>query len=237
MTVAPPPTPAAAPDPDATTTQAQPPAAPSWPTRTWPQVDPAVAAPQEPRRPPAGAYLAPSAVLGAVDRASRASAAADVAETARPQATTGDREAPTSHVSLVDSIDALGITADMPRRLIAIGAGVAALGFVLPWVNGLSGFIADYTSRWGMAGPGHWIVVAVLAAVVLLANTGGIAERLPVAVPAVALAALLVGLVWPYLFGGGSGAVGVWTVLAGSIVLAAGGALGTRRHEGTEPAV
>jgi hypothetical protein len=125
----------------------------------------------------------------------------------------------------------------MPRRLVAIGAGVAALGFVLPWVNGLSGFIADYTSRWGMAGPGHWIVVAVLAAVVLLANAGGIAERLPVGLPAVALAALLVGLVWPYLFGGGSGAVGVWTVLAGSIVLAAGGALGTRRHEGVEPAV
>ena len=45
------------------------------------------------------------------------------------------------------------------------------------------------------------------------------------------LAAILIGLLWPYLFEVFERFVGVWLVLAGTIVLAAGGLLGLRRHD------
>lgn len=215
------------------------------PERAWPT--PTGTDGELPRRAPAGAYLAPTAILRPSEPGGRPAAAvagraatsafglAGASAGAAAGSTTAllGADAGATPMSLADSLEALGLTADMPRRLVAIGAGVAALGFVLPWVNGVvaGGFITDYTTRWGMAGPGHWIVVSTLVALVLLANAGGFLARLPIAVPAVALAALLVGLLWPYLFGGGTAAVGIWTVLAGAIVLGVGGSLAARRHD------
>jgi UDP-N-acetylmuramyl pentapeptide phosphotransferase/UDP-N-acetylglucosamine-1-phosphate transferase len=61
--------------------------------------------------------------------------------------------------------------------------------------------------------------------------------RVPVGPIAIALGMLLVGLVWPYLFGVIGHSVGVWLVLIGAIVLATGGILDLRRHATASPDV
>src|SRR5262249_20595428 len=145
----------------------------------------------------------------------------------------------TAKSTLAETLDGFGITADTPRRLIGAGAAIAALGFLLPWAEVVigSGLAGSYWARWGMAGPGHWIVVALLGALVggALAQDG--LARVPVGPIAVGLGMLLVGLVWPYLFGVIGHAVGVWLVLVGALVLAAGGILDLRRHATASPDV
>jgi hypothetical protein len=62
--------------------------------------------------------------------------------------------------------------------------------------------------------------------------------RLPIGIPAIALASLLLGLVWPYVFGPVGGSIGTWAVLVGALLLAVGGMLGRRaRHASPEPLV
>jgi hypothetical protein len=53
--------------------------------------------------------------------------------------------------------------------------------------------------------------------------------------PAVTLATLLVGLLWPYLFGFLGHGVGIWVVLAGAILLLAGGLLDLRAGRHHDP--
>ena len=116
---------------------------------------------------------------------------------------------------------------------------IAALGFVLPWADVVigSGLAGSYWARWGMAGPGHWIVVALLVALVGVALARDRLARVPRGPIAIGLGMLLVGLVWPYLFGVIGHSVGVWLVLVGAIVLAVGGILDLRRHATASPDV
>lgn len=118
---------------------------------------------------------------------------------------------------------------------------MAVLGFLLPWVNALGGgggLLRDYLSYWGLAGPGHWIVAGALLVVVAAAMAERPFARLRVGAIAVATAALLLGLLWTYLFGAAGKSVGVWIVLAGAALLAIGGALDLRRrHDIAVPAV
>jgi hypothetical protein len=186
-------------------------------------------------RTPAGAYLSPSAVLPPLDAVSAPGHSPGSAAGSQITANGKRRVA-----SLSESLDALGITGDTPRRVIGLGAAVAALGFLLPWAEVVigSGLAGSYWARWGMAGPGHWIVVATLAAVAVLGLArGGRLSELRLGMPAVALGALLAGLVWPYLFGVIGHAVGVWLVLVGAIFLAVGGLLDLRRHATATPDV
>ena len=135
---------------------------------------------------------------------------------------------------LAGSIDPARATEFVGWLAIAGGA-LAAVGFLLPWsvsVIGASG--VGYFDRWGLAGPGHLLIVAALLGVVAAA---ALRDRVPVwlgiGLPGLGLGALLVGLVWPYLFGPLGAQLGVTVVALGSIMLAAAGAAAivVDRHE------
>jgi hypothetical protein len=133
---------------------------------------------------------------------------------------------------VAETLGSLGIADDVPRHLIAAGSAIAALGFLLPWASVLagSGLGGSYWTRWGLAGPGHWVIVLALLGVLALAvatGRSGRLARLPLGPMAVVAAAILIGLLWPYVFGVFERFVGVWLVLAGTIVLATGGLLGS----------
>jgi hypothetical protein len=210
---------------------AQEPAEPDLPT--WPTLSTAALAAASVPRTPAGSYLAPSAVLPPLD------AAASRDGHVTPVAGGHPDVEPKSQATLAETLDAFGITADTPRLMIGAGAAIAALGFLLPWAEVVigSGLAGSYWARWGMAGPGHWIVVALLVALVGVALARDRLARIPRGPIAIGLGMLLVGLVWPYLFGVIGHSVGVWLVLVGAIVLAVGGILDLRRHATASPDV
>lgn len=180
-------------------------------------------------RTPAGAWLPPSAVLDGL------AVAAVAAPASFPAGSSGVRS-----FRLWSLTDSLAIPADGPRRVVVAGATVAAIGFLLPWANVLAGagLIGGYFTQWGLAGPGHWIVLVVLGGLAIVAGSGPRSARGAVGLGAVAGATLLVGLLWPYLFGVLGRSVGVWVVLAGAVVLLLGGALDRlARHGAERPAV
>jgi hypothetical protein len=215
--------------------------APAWPPPgdRGPLAEPAA-------RVPAGVYLPPSAVLPpgesppvAGSTNGRPAEPRTAAAATSPGGTSGGGT--TERVSAADRLAQLDLPADTPRRLVAIGAVVAALGFLLPWtaspVN--NDVLGDYWVRWGMAGPGAWIVVVLLLGLAGLTLAGGRLAEVSVGLPGVAAAMLVLGLTWPYLFGFGGRPVGIWVVLAGVILLAIGGLLDLRgpRHDESPPAV
>jgi hypothetical protein len=185
---------------------------------------------------PAGAYLPPSAVLPPGETVPPATANGGAAS-----ADTKAAPAPSALPSGAARLAELGLPADTPRRVVAIGAFVAMLGFLLPWAGVGSGtaLIDSYLVVWGLAGAGHWLVVAALVVIEGVAISSGRLSRVPVGVAAVALAALLLGLSWSTLFGSAGRPVGIWVVLGGAILLAAGGLLDLRagRHVGSDPIV
>jgi hypothetical protein len=123
--------------------------------------------------------------------------------------------------------------------MIALGAAVSILGFVLPWANlSLDALLRNWLQLWGLAGAGHWLLVTALLGLGLAAAASGRPESWPVGAPALALGAVLLGLVWPYLFGGFGRPFGVIVVLVGSVVLIVGGAVRlAARHEAATPTV
>lgn len=204
---------------------------------TWPPTDDRGTDPPPVRPIPAGAWLPPSAHL-------------DALTVPEPDASTltvslrggggGSAAAGNAAPGLGRFTASFDLADDAPRQVIGAGAGLAAVGFLLPWANVLAGagLLGDYFTQWGLAGPGHWIVVTLLAALGAIAFVGGRFAGWPIGLAAIVLAALLVGLLWPYLFGVLGRSVGVWTVLAGAIVLAVGGVLeGRVRHDPVGPTV
>jgi hypothetical protein len=110
--------------------------------------------------------------------------------------------------------------------LAVAGGALSLVGMVLPWssltVIGSSG--VGYLDRWGLAGPGHLLVVLATLAVLALAL---LRDRVPlwlgVGLPGLALGGLVVGLTWPYLIGPLGGQLGAWAVaLGGALLMAAG---------------
>src|SRR5438445_298685 len=230
----------------------------------WPPPGDLPMAPEPLARVPAGAYLPPSAVLPPGE-------ALPIATEATGRAKAHDRRGWDSvgRPSAADRLSELGLPADTSRLVVSIGAAVAALAFLLPWTAAPAGddVLADYVARWGLAGPGHWIVAAFLVALAAVAGMSGtdpesspagpdprsdvapgVARRadeptsarlLGVGLPSIGLASLLLGLAWPYLFGFLGRAVGLWVVLAGLLLLVAGGllALRTGRHRSPTPSV
>ena len=217
-----------------------PPAEPLTPPTTpaWPPAGDRGALPMPAARTPAGAYLPPSAVLDALDPASATGALSAASALPAPKSTSSRRASPGARArGLLGSID---LADDTSRSVIAVGAAVAAIGFLLPWANVLAGagLLGGYFTQWGLAGPGHWIALTLLVATVGIALAGSPTARWPVGLGAIALAALLVGMMWPYLFGYLGRSIGIWVVLAGAIVLVVGGGLDRLgRHDPDGPAV
>jgi hypothetical protein len=121
------------------------------------------------------------------------------------------------------------------------GSALAAVGFILPWSNSVIGATGiGYFDRWGLAGPGH--VVIVIALLVLL---GLGVVRMPVpawlrlGIPGVGLGALLFGLAWPYLVGPLGIQAGLLAVVIGAALILAAGvlAIATGRHADSTQAV
>ena len=218
----------------------------------WPPADDPGPALVPPIRTPAGAYLAPSAVLPPLDAPLSSRNGHEASQNGHVHAPeAGSRSGPDSarsgdaeskaRGSLTENLEQFGITAEMPRRLVGGGAAIAGLGFLLPWINVLGGtgaLLDSYLDYWGLSGPGHWILAAALLALVGAAFADGPLARVPVGAVGIAFAGILLGLLWPYLFGVEPKSVGVWIVLAGTLLMAIGGVLDLRRrHAGAEPGV
>jgi hypothetical protein len=128
-----------------------------------------------------------------------------------------------------------GIDPAFPPQVIVVGAGLTSLGFLLPWAAIVigSGRIGGYLEQWGLAGPGHMIL---LVAAIALGAAASQVDRLPAwarpGIPALVLAGLLVGILWPYLFGSFQTSIGVYVTLVGALVMGVGAALELwhRRH-------
>ncbi len=194
---------------------------------------------------PAGSYLPPSAVspqfAGAGGAAAMVGAASFGSSAVAPLAERDSTSlAERGSAALGGVLNGIRVPADATRRTIVIGSALASVGLLLPWINGLASEspLAGYLDRWGLAGPGMWLVLLGLVGLALVAGSSGRAAGWPIGLPAVAGAAFLGGLLWPYLVGGFSPSIGIWLVLVGAVVLAVGGILARRvRHAGPEPAV
>ena len=231
----------AAPPPVAPIAAPMPAAAPSWPDRpAWPPVRTidAVAPPVEPAaaRVPAGAYLPPSAVLPPAEALPLPGAARATAPTdgwADASGSTGRR------MRLGEGAGPLGLPIDVATRIVLLGAGISLLGFLLPWADIVigSGVMDGYVAQWGLAGPGHPIVLLLVAA---LFGMTLMIERLPrwarLGLPSIGLACLLIGIAWPYLAGPFDAAIGVYVVAVGALVMIAGGLLDRIAARHVEPA-
>jgi hypothetical protein len=114
------------------------------------------------------------------------------------------------------------------------GAALAAVGFLLPWASvmiGASG--AEYFDRWGLAGPGHIVVViGILALLALSIVRNPIPTWIRTGIGGLAVGSLLLGLAWPYLLGPLDAAPGVLIDAIGALALIGSGvlALVTDRH-------
>jgi hypothetical protein len=121
------------------------------------------------------------------------------------------------------------------------GAAFAAVGFLLPWgmvMIGASG--VGYFDRWGMAGPGHLLIVlGVLATLVLAFVRNPVPVWIRTGVVGLGLGSLLFGLVWPYLVGPLGSGPGVLIVAVGAAALAVSGVLAliADRHAEADRAV
>jgi hypothetical protein len=219
---------------------------PQWPeTRGWPPPGAAQAMPvQEPaQRPRAGAYLPPSALLTTVaGPADELDAGAPVVAPTTATASSVVGHDTTPSAAAKDARRMPGIDQAFPPQLVVAGAGITTLGFLLPWAAIVigSGRIGGYLEQWGLAGPGH---VLILLAVIALGAVASQVDRLPdwarPGLASLVIAGLLVGLLWPYLLGGFQPTIGVYVTLAGALVLGLGGSLElwVRRHAGVTRAV
>jgi hypothetical protein len=187
-------------------------------------------APAPPIDPP-GAYVPPlpvSAIPAGPPAPARAWAGyADAA--AGASATSG----PTAKGAKDRAIDPSRI-AEFVGSVSIAGAALAAVGFLLPWASvmiGASG--SQYFDRWGLAGPGHVVVViGILALLSLSIVRNPIPTWIRTGIGGLAVGSLLLGLTWPYLLGPLDAAPGVLIDAIGAIALIGSGVLAivTDRH-------
>ena len=207
--------------------------------------------------PVAGSYLAPSATYvapipapGRPNLTAARNGASAIASAAWPRALepsppvappagNGRHGAPTAHSSLAGPSAAAGASTDtnqakargLAEWLIIGGATLAIVSFLLPWatdgVIGSSG--AGYTADWGLANPGHLLLIFVAAAVLIIHLVDG---PLPAwfrsGVVPLLIGGTLAGLAFAYYARPAGGGAGVAVLLAGAVVLIVGGALGSR---------
>jgi hypothetical protein len=107
--------------------------------------------------------------------------------------------------------------------LVAIGSGVGALSFLLPWAAGT----VSYLSSWGLSSASRLPVLALLAVTAVLAilpNRVAIWVRLGLL--GLIGGSLYLGLLWPFVLGDFNGDFGAAVGAASAIVLIVGGIVG-----------
>jgi hypothetical protein len=120
------------------------------------------------------------------------------------------------------------------------GAALAAVGFLLPWASSVIGSSGTgYFDRWGLAGPGHGVVViGILAVLATSIVRNPIPSWIRTGLGGLAVGALLLGLTWPYLLGPLDAAPGVLIDAIGAIALIVSGTLALvtdRQSEAGQP--
>ena len=207
------------PEPAPIATDPGPPAADPWTAILQPASTPGAYVPPLPAGPaaPARAWTLPAAGTTAAGVA-----AAEARTDSDPAARSGLAVAP-------ERLD------EWARSLAVAGGAIATVGFLLPWAATVIGATGvGFFDRWGLAGPGHLLVVVGLLAIIALAMLRNpIPMWLRVGVPALVGGALVLGLVWPYLWSDVLGrTVGVFVVAIGAVLLIAAGvlALAGARH-------
>lgn len=193
-----------------------------------------------------GSYLAPSAtyVAPVAPRPAPISASAVPAATAWPSAlrsapqpvaqngngahvSTGAAAAPAAVAATSDGVRTRGLS----DWLTLGGSLLVIISFVLPWAtDGVIGSRGTgFTADWGLANPGHLILIVGAVAVLLLQLFDNPA---PVWVRSAALPLLvggiLTGLAFAYYARPSGGGSGVAVLLAGALLLIAGGVLASR---------
>ena len=197
-----------------------------------PLAEPAESAPAPPIDPP-GAYVPPppvSALPAGPPAPARAwagynEAALGGSAAAGPKARgAGDRAIDPSRI------------AEFVGSVSIAGAALASVGFLLPWASVMIGATgAEYFDRWGLAGPGHvLVVIAILTVLVLSVVRNPIPTWIRTGIGGLAVGSLLLGITWPYLLGPLDAAPGVLIDAIGAIALIGSGvlALATDRHAG-----
>jgi hypothetical protein len=216
----------------------------------------AIELPRPPMPPIPGAYLAPSVVMRsvpiAVTQPTAVAPAAQSVPDAQPAPAYASGSQPRGPASISPLEPAAGSPARVPvlelpfaiapgigPRLVAGGAGLAVLAFVLPWVpdGGVvigGAFGSGYFATWGLAAVGN-VLPFLLAWVSLVLAV--LPNRVPrfasLGVLPLLLGGVYAGLGWTYLIAPLGTGIGIWTLAVGALLLAAGGTLVLR---GEEPA-
>jgi hypothetical protein len=131
---------------------------------------------------------------------------------------------------------------DLPGWLVAAGAGIATVGFFLPWAHRLIAASGEgYFNAWGLGAVMH---LPVFAAALVTLGLAVLPNRVPgwlrAGVLPLVLGGLVLGLAWPYVFVGPlRGQFGSLLEAFAGLVLVTGGILALRaeRHAGGPPAV
>ncbi len=106
--------------------------------------------------------------------------------------------------------------------LVALGSGVGALSFLLPWAPNVVG----YTSSWGLASPANLPILGLLlATAVLEILPNRVATWVRSGVLGLIGGALFLGLLWPFIVGDFGADFGSLVGAGAALVLIAGGIL------------
>ena len=212
--------------------------------------------PRPPMPPIPGAYLAPSVVMRsvpiAVTQPIAVAPATQPVPDARPAPAYASGSPPRGPASISPIEPAAGSPARTPvlelpfaiapgigPRLVAGGAALAVLAFVLPWIpdGGVvigGAFGSGYFATWGLAAVGN-VLPFLLAWVSLVLAV--LPNRVPrfasLGVLPLLLGGVYAGLGWTYLIAPFGTGIGIWALAVGALLLAAGGTLVLR---GEEPA-
>ncbi|HEX7398495.1 MAG TPA: hypothetical protein VF302_01920 [Candidatus Limnocylindrales bacterium] len=216
----------------------------------------AIELPRPPMPPIPGAYLAPSVVMRsvpiAITQPMAVPPAAQPVPDAQPAPASASGSPPRGPASISPIEPAAGSPARVPvlelpfaiapgigPRLVAGGAALAVLAFVLPWIpdGGVvigGAFGSGYFATWGLAAVGN-VLPFLLAWVSLVLAV--LPNRVPrfasLGVLPLLLGGVYAGLGWTYLIAPLGTGIGIWALAVGALLLAAGGTLVLR---GEEPA-
>lgn len=179
-----------------------------------------------------GSYLSPSAVYQpppmreptVMPLAGTAAPTAQTAQTARTASETRPSPDPAPRPGEAPLLADLPFDAPntLSGWLVAIGSGVAAISFLLPWAPG----IANYTSSWGLSSVANIPVLALLVVTVVLAVLPNrVAPWVRSGVLGMIGGSLFLGVLWPYVVGDFGAEFGAIVGGVGAIVLVAGGIL------------